>query len=215
MFARIYHFLRGPNPLHPNVWTGRLAPITFRRLVPEDIPQCLELYVRNEKERFPQGVIGEYEKCLTEESCYFLVAEREGRIIASGGVSYSIRRDIAVFSFGLIHPDHQSKGIGTALVLARLALLNPDCFSYHVLIFAVEKSIGFYQRFGFESYRRWKDSQGQDHPSGHLLIMSSEIRRCRHLLEAHGVVVPPDQDRVPFRPQWVIRQTATAPVEPK
>jgi predicted N-acetyltransferase YhbS len=101
----------------------------------------------------------------------------------------------------LVHPRQQGKGIGTALFLARLALLAPNESNYHVLIFAVEQSIGFYRRFGFRDVQAWKDSKGVDRPSGHLLITASEIRRCRSLLKAQNISVPPDEDQIPFRPE--------------
>jgi N-acetylglutamate synthase-like GNAT family acetyltransferase len=173
--------------------------LNFRRFVAADLPQCMELYALNEPGRFPIGVSESYKKSLTEQASYYLVAEREGQIIASGGLSYWKRQDFAILCFGLVRPSHQGKGIGTALVLARLALLNPKRPEYHVLIFAVEKSVQFYQRFGFRGFLPWQDLHGDQHPSGHLLVTRSEIRKCRALLQEHGVVIPNDEELIPFR----------------
>src|SRR5260221_373003 len=96
MFSHIYHFLKGPNPLHPSMWKGRLRPLTFRRFAVTDMPRCLELYALNEAGRFPEGVIEEYKKTLREQTSYFLVAEIGGQIIASGGVGY-LGENTAVF----------------------------------------------------------------------------------------------------------------------
>lgn len=199
MFSRLYHFIKGPNPLHPSVATGRLSPITFRRFAPKDLPQCLKLYALCEPERFPQGVANEYEKVLQRQHSYFLVAEDEGRIIASGGLSYLHRDDLAVFCFGLVHPDYQGRGIGTALLLARLALLKPKLYDYRVLIFALDKSIAFYRRFGFKHFPDWEDADGKSHPSGQLQVMPSQILQCRDFLRKQGVTWPDDQDLIPFR----------------
>jgi N-acetylglutamate synthase-like GNAT family acetyltransferase len=199
IFSRICHFLRGPNPLHPAVWTDRLTPISFRRLRPDDLQQCIQLYALNEPGRFPKGFIQKYEKSLVEEGAYFLVAENDGQIIASGGMSYYIREDMAVLFFGLVHPMHHGKGIGTALLLTRLALLKPIRFNYQVFIFAVEKSIGFYQRFGFKEFQSWKDPNGDMRPSGRLLFSAGDIRRCRALLKKHGIVFPEDEGQIPLR----------------
>lgn len=185
--------------MHPSVWEGRLTPLTFRRLAVADVPGCLELYRLNEPGRFPEGVIDQYEKTLREQNSYFLVAESDGQIIASGGLSYFMRVDVAVFCFGLVHPRQQGKGVGTALFLARLALLNPKRPAYHIVIGALEKSFGFYQRFGFRSIPPWTDSNGHKHPSGRLEVTSAEIRRCRRLLQGHGIMVPQDEDQIPFR----------------
>ena len=199
MFSRIYHFLKGPNPLHPSVWEGRLPSLSFRRLADTDTDGCLELYRLNEPGRFPPDTVGMYEKSIREQTSYFVVAEQEHQIIASGGLSYFGRENIAVFCFGLVHPDHQDKGLGTALFLARLALLNPKRRTYRVVIAAVEKSIGFYERFGFRKATPWKDLHNEKHPSGYLDVTAREIRQCRALLREHRIIVPDDEDRIPFR----------------
>jgi predicted N-acetyltransferase YhbS len=164
-----------------------------------DLIDCLEIYALNEKDRFPLGVRDLYRKTLLEEATYTLVAEKDGRVIASGGLSYLMREDVAALSFGLVHPDHQGSGIGTSLLLARLALLDPQRQPYSVGIAAVEKSFGFYRRFGFRPYTPWQDQHGQKHPSGYLLFFAFEIRRCRKLLAENRIQIPPDQDKIPFQ----------------
>jgi N-acetylglutamate synthase-like GNAT family acetyltransferase len=195
MFSHVYHFLKGPNPLHPSMW-GRLRPLTFRRFAVTDMPRCLELYALNEAGRFPEGFIEEYKKTLREQTSYFLVAEIKGQIIASGGVGY-LGENTAVFCFGLVRPSHHGRGVGTALLLARLALLNPKRPAYQVVILAVEKSFDYYKRFGFRNFTVWPDIHGQKHPCGRLRVTCSEIRRCRELLRKHGIVVPQDEDQIP------------------
>ncbi|PWU16339.1 MAG: hypothetical protein C5B50_13740 [Verrucomicrobia bacterium] len=153
----------------------------------------------NEPGRFPEGVKQDYEICLKEGRAYILVAEKNGQIIASGGVFYTIRTNIAGMCFGLVHPDYQGKGIGTSLLLSRLALLNPAEDPQHVVICAVEKSIEFYCRFGFIPGAPWKDKHGQQHPSGHLVITGEEIKKCRNLLASHHVSFPVVEDQIPFR----------------
>jgi predicted N-acetyltransferase YhbS len=199
MFNRIYHFLKGPSPLHPSVCNGRLSPREFRRFDRKDLSQCLELYAIIEPGRFPEGVARQYEKSLSEERSYHLVTESNRQIIASGGISYYTRADWVVLSFGLVRPSHQGQGLGTALLLSRLALLKPCRSPYHIFIFAVEESFGFYRRFGFRDSQPWRDGQGAQHPSGHLLLTGSEIRRCRKLLSSSGIVVPRDEVEIPLR----------------
>ena len=194
---RLYHFLKGPNPLHPKVWSGRLAPLAFRRFTPEDMEACLDLYVQNEPDRFPNGAKEDYFAYLREQKSYMLVGERDGRLVACGGLHYIVRKDIAVLCFGLAHPHYQGMGIGAALVLARLSLLDPAQHGVRVFICAVKKSIGYYRRFGFQHCLPWKDKQGQVHPSGQLTILSTQIRGCRKLLAHHGISVPPDEQSIP------------------
>src|SRR5256885_16783525 len=107
LLDRIYHFIRGPHPLHPSVWRGRLSSLSFLRFTESDLARCLEIYRLNESGRFPKGVIEEYEKHLTTQSSYFLVTEKDGAVIASGGLSYVLTKAVATFCFGLVHPDYQ------------------------------------------------------------------------------------------------------------
>ncbi len=194
---RVKHFFKGPNPLHPGVWEGRLRPMTFRRFHIDDLPQCLEIYKLNEPGRFPEGVIATYEKLLRAQRTYVLVAEHEGQIVATGGIHYLAKPNVAVSCFGLVRPGQQGKGVGTALLLARLAMLSDKEPVYHVFILAVEKSFGFYHRFGFFPTSDWQDESGATHPSGHLVITLAEVQRCRKLLEGHGISVPHDEEQVP------------------
>jgi ribosomal protein S18 acetylase RimI-like enzyme len=198
MFSRLYHFVKGPHPLHPSVLADRLSPLTFRRFTSEDLPQCLDLYALNEPGRFPKGVAQQYEESLKRGSSYFLVTESEGQILASGGVSYFCHQDIATLCFGLVRPSHHGKGIGTALLLARLALLMPTRQVYHVYICAVEDSIGFYRRFGFRYHDAWTDAHGELHPSGHLVLTDREICQCRAKLREHRIEWPSDENQVPL-----------------
>ena len=171
----------------------------FRRFQVADLDQCIELYSLNEKGRFPEGVIEQYRESLAQQDSYYLVGEKEGRIVACGGVSYWMRENVVVLCFGLVNPKHQSRGVGTSLLLARLALLRPQAWNYHVLIFAVEKSFAFYRRFGFCPFTPWQSANGTKHPSGLLVLTAGEIRRCRALLEIHRISVPTDEDKVPLR----------------
>ena len=144
-------------------------------------------------------MIEQYRPSLAEGRSYYLVSEQGGKIVASGGISYFMDHSFAVLCFGLVHPEHQGRGLGTVLVLARLSLLDPKRPFYRVLIFAVEPSIGFYRRMGFREWTNWKDGNKQTHPSGHWILTFRQIRRCRRLLSEHGVSLPPDQDLVPVR----------------
>src|SRR3954454_23494267 len=121
--TRLARWLKGTTPLDKSVWEGRLSPLSFRRFALPDLPRCLEIYRLNEPGRFPRGVLQQYERVLLGQSSYFLVVEKAGEIVATGGMAYFQQPNVATFCFGLVHPAHQGRGIGTALLLARLALL--------------------------------------------------------------------------------------------
>jgi hypothetical protein len=95
----------------------------------------------------------------------------------------------AVLSYGLIHPDHHGKGLGTALLLARLAMIPTELFPLVVGLSAVPTSQGYYERFGFVQY-------GQSEIKGMPLaeigaIFTKELRaECVTMLKEAGVVLP-------------------------
>jgi GNAT superfamily N-acetyltransferase len=208
ILSRIYYSLNGASPLNPAVWIGRLSPIVFRRIRPEDLAGCLELYSLNEPKRFPENMKDHYERSLLAGDTYYLVAEIDGQIVASGGLSYVGREGHAVLSYGLVHPSHQRKGIGTALFLARLALLRPNGLYYRIFIFALRQSMGYYRRFGFTGGKPWKDIHGELHPSGNLFFSPNEILRCRALLNEHKIIYPQDEDQIPVRTRAASNEVA-------
>src|SRR5262249_41155293 len=166
--------------LKPAAWRGRLRPMAFRRFVPSDLATCREIYRLNEPGRFPEGVFEKYSKLLFEQKVCVLVVETDEGIVATGGIyCHAEAENQACLCYGLIHPKHHGKGIGTALVLVRLALLNPKRPFYFVGISAVRKSIDFYYRFGFVNHRPWNDEHGKEHPSAYLFVTSREIRKIR------------------------------------
>ena len=201
-YTRLYYHVRGPNPLHPMVWNGRIPPITFRRYRESDLDGCVNLYDLNAPGRFPT-LDPPYRTALASGRIYTLVAEMDGKLIAAGSVSYHrpqefLDDNVATLSFGLVHPDHHSKGIGTALVLARLALLKPSQEYYFVLIFAVNRSMGFYRRLGFHDAGKWKDCNGEEHPFATLEFLRRDINSSRKLLANHQVIYPDDEENVPL-----------------
>src|SRR5690349_21254389 len=136
MLERIIHFIKGPNLFHPNVWKGRLQPTTFRLLAPSDLTRCLELYTQNEPNRFPQNRLAHDRTDLEKETSCTIVGERGRRVLASAGISKLYWDNLLVLSFGLVDPEHQGRGLGIAMTLARLAMIEPNHSAFYVLIMA-------------------------------------------------------------------------------
>lgn len=179
------------SPLKRSVWEGKLAPMTFRPFARADIEPCLELYELNEPGRFPPGGLPEYLSHLAQRRAYTICLDGPDGLVACGGLAYHEgRRHSGLLCYGLVHPAHHGTGIGTALLLARLALLDPNRHWYSICIAALEKSFGFYRRFGFSSAGSWCDKSGARHTFGALFIFGYQIRRIRKLLAAHKVEYP-------------------------
>ena len=209
-YSRLYHHVRGSNPLHPMVWMGRLTAIVFRRYQAADLEACVRLLDLNAPGRFPT-LDPSYSSILASGNLYTIVAEKNGQVVAAGSLQYVrphgfINRKAGVLCFGLVHPEYQNQGIGTALVLARFALMKASEEYYSVLIFAVQKSIGFYRRFGFHETEPWKDTEGQGHPSAMMELLRRDILGCRRLLAQHQITYPSDEELVPG-PEFAVRNS--------
>lgn len=76
--------------------------------------------------------------------------------------------DLVLFHSDIVHPDAQGLGIGTALVLARLATSNL-LDRTRVGLVATEYSMSFYERFGFESV-----GEGESEPGNSFLLFPME-----------------------------------------
>src|SRR4051794_36380936 len=106
-YTLLYRHMRGPNPLHPAVWNGRIHPIVFRRYRESDLDACVNLHDVNAPGRFPK-LDPSYGTTLASGRMYTLVAEKDGKVIAAGSVSYwrppgFLNPKAAVLSFGLVH----------------------------------------------------------------------------------------------------------------
>jgi hypothetical protein len=62
--------------------------MSFRRFEPSDLRQCHSLYTVNQPDRLPPQD-NTFEALLRERTAYTLVAEENGKIIATGSVQYN------------------------------------------------------------------------------------------------------------------------------
>lgn len=67
-------------------------------------------------------------------------------VVGFGGVQFA-QTDLVVFHSDCVAPSHRRRGFGSALVLARVAML--DGRRYDAGLLALERNLRFYERFGF------------------------------------------------------------------
>jgi len=142
-------------PRTPFVQPSRPADLpacVIRELTARDLAACEEIYRLNEPDRFPEGVREHFGGFIRDrQKALFLVAEAEGEVCGFGGIA--MRREgkleIAHLVFGMVHPSRQRRGFGTALLLARMAVLPVPRRWWTVLLMPVGGSESFYARFGF------------------------------------------------------------------
>ncbi len=144
--------------------------VTFRRMKPEDADGA----ARIEQELFskPWSREGIKEGLEKEGSCY-VVAVSAGRIVGYCGL-YSVLPEGFINQVG-VSPDHQGKGIGTAM----LAYLIEEARRMGVTTFSLEvrvsnrKAIALYESLGFE--KKGIRPGFYEAPAEDALIMSTEI----------------------------------------
>ncbi len=173
--------------------------VRYRIYNSSDETDCVAIY-RDLESGFPDEDIQSFLDCLRCPANDFIVAERAGRVVGMGGVSLT-GRNVAVLYYGLVAPDHQGMGIGTALTLLRLCSLPPGDLPPTVLIYTLEKPQSFYHRFGFTTHTEWEDSKGETHPAAHLDLTDFRPDFTRGVLLRRNVVLEGE-----LKPRPVLRQ---------
>ena len=151
----------------------------------------LDLHDSNARDRFPVGHRPVFEHFLDSPPSSFFVADApEAGVVACGGVLGG-GEQVHTLCYGLVAPNHQGRGIGSAMVLARLVFATRIPGTHFSFIFAVPKSIGFYQRFGFSSQQTWKGEDQKDYPIGVLSYSSMAVTHIEGVLRKRGLLINP------------------------
>ena len=199
MFGWLQRIFRPRNKFDLDPARRRMRPVRVRLFAPGDFETCIDLYRLNEPDRFPPGILPQFERSLQDGTALYLVIEDVGRVIACGGV-YVVRAahiEIGFLSFGLVHPERHNQGFGTTLLLARLALLPEDVSV--VALLPVPASESFYRRFGFRERGRVKATDGNAYLAYAAPVCRDDLEECRILLDRAGVQLPEGDIAVPVR----------------
>lgn len=169
--------------------SSHLTACTIREYTAEDLPACLRVYHSNEGVYYPAGRVKEFTDFLERGTSYFLVVEHENEIVGCGGLELSGHGPLAWLIHGMIHQDRQKKGLGTTLLAARLALLEPDGQPVQVRLRAGTAAASFYDRFGFALHSVTQNHYGPGEHGGNLelVIAPEEVDALRVALVEHQV----------------------------
>ncbi len=159
-----------------------------RAFRPEDKEACLEIYRANAPGRFPPEVESMFVNILEKDELSFLVIVNDDQVIACGGIYLTGNR--ADLCYGLVRPEFQKQGIGRLLLLSRLVRLeSPAAISVH--IYAVNGSIGYYQRFNFSRYMLWRSADGDAHPVAGVSLHPHHRAKIADYLQSEGYPILP------------------------
>ncbi len=172
--------------------TTLLPPCRVRRMSEADFDACDRIYRLNELEHLPAGAFERFQKYVRARMAEFVVIEIGGAVRGFGGivVPKSESAKIATLVFGMIHPDDHRKGYGTALLLARLASLPKPTSYCMVVLYAIDRSRTFYDRFGFSQRSRGIDPEtGVELAGCHVQLWAKQWLECRALLQRNPVTM--------------------------
>jgi predicted N-acetyltransferase YhbS len=125
--------------------------VHIREYTPDDLEACLSIYSSNHDALpGPPETMAEF---LEQGTSWILVAELEGKVVACGGLEISGDTNAARMVFGMVGREHQRLGIGTLMMLTRLALVPEDEPTALVTLHSLLGTEPFYRRFGFERVR--------------------------------------------------------------
>lgn len=133
---------------------------TIRPYVARDREGCLALLRSNVPEHFSPAEEAELDTFLRHlPGPYFVVEDDAGALLACGGFAVETSEpSVGALCWGIVHPRHQRRGLGTALTRHRLEAAPPSVKL--VRIRTSQKVRGFYEKLGFVATRVTKDGLG-------------------------------------------------------
>jgi GNAT superfamily N-acetyltransferase len=176
-----------------------LPPCRIRKVGPDDFDACRTIYRLNEPGRFPEGYLDHFCEWLTAGRSLVLVAERDRHVLGLGGIAIQPMNGFATAKciMGMVHPLLHGHGLGTALLLARLALLPEPRGHWPVEITTTGGSETFYQRFGFRHFGYYVDERRTRFKQWRMRLFREDWCACGAALHesdialnAEGIAVP-------------------------
>ena len=192
--------LRARDRFDPARATGRMPAVTIRQLRDDDIDACHAIYNANSEGRFPDGYFAHFEADLRKDKYLWLVVEDEGEIVGVGGIclhEYPPHGSFGFLVFGMVSPDRHRQGIGSALLLARIAALSaPDGYA-RIGMTSVPATVEFFKSYGFKFVGRLPEEDGNAFDTYYTVVSRPAWEASRALLTSSGITFDPDQLDVP------------------
>lgn len=150
------------------------AATHIRPYVPGDLQGCLALFDSNVPRFFTEGEKQDFEAFLLGNPHSYVVAERDGQLVACGG--WYLRDGEARLCWGMVRQDLQGQGVGRLLVEARLQALRAAGEVRAVSITTSQLTEGFYARWGLEVTERETDGLAPGIDRVEMRVTLQEIR---------------------------------------
>ncbi len=135
--------------------------MNLRLYRPADASACLSIFDSNVPTYFAPEERSDFERFLQEQAmdCAFQVIERDGSIVACGGLSR--RGDgSAGFCWGMVQRALHRHGLGRELAVVRLQQAGRDASIARITLSTSQHTQGFYAGLGFQVTRVVPDGHG-------------------------------------------------------
>lgn len=136
-------------------------PMNLRLYRPADASACLSIFDSNVPTYLAPEERSDFERFLREQAtgCAFQVIERDGNVVACGGLSR--RSDSSAgFCWGMVQRALHRQGLGRELALARLHQAESDPSIDRIALGTSQHTQGFYAGLGFQVARIVPDGHG-------------------------------------------------------
>jgi ribosomal protein S18 acetylase RimI-like enzyme len=125
----------------------------IREYESDDYEACLAVFASNVPCFFATHEQPAYAAFHAQLPCPYLVAELYGSVVGAGGYYRLPDDDCAGLAWGIVARDHQRRGVGSALLQERLRRLTRDPTIRRVRVKTSQRTVSFFQRFGFRTER--------------------------------------------------------------
>lgn len=178
-----------PDCVQRELYPAPQVKFSIRKYLPKDREAVLALHDINGPGRFPEGHRPIFEDFLTTCGNKLFVAENvDAGVIACGGVT-SEGPQVNTLCYGMVSPAFQGKRIGSTMALARLQFATRTTGVNFSVIYALDKSMPFYERFGYQRCDKWIGEDGREYPTGVLQYNSETMREVGRILSRRGHVI--------------------------
>ena len=126
---------------------------SIRPYQPTDYDACLDIFTSNVPLFFEAEEQATYANFLAQLACPYLIVELADSVVGGGGFYRLPDEGCAGLVWGMVARNYQRRGIGTALLEARLQRLGADSTVQTVRVKTSQRSAPFFERFGFRTER--------------------------------------------------------------
>jgi [ribosomal protein S18]-alanine N-acetyltransferase len=123
--------------------------MNIRTYATSDFNACLAVFDANTPHYFAPSERDWFINYFSKEIEDFYVVEKDDKIVACGGVNYEDNNTTGILSWGMVLPDYQKQGIGTALTKHRIEVMKSKESLTTARVRTAQHTFKFYEKMGF------------------------------------------------------------------